>query len=270
MRSLTICILFCVITSVSAQPDTDSTLHYEYLVYSSPEHAQAEVLFQKFEYHKRMNQYAKALQTIMRINTNSLPDTFIARIWQQAAFCNYMRGQHGDADYFLTRLEHEIGDRSFFEAYFWLKVICLNEMQRWTEAAAYLKKFGASYGLSEKWVDSLYHKALKYKPVSLRKTEALSTFLPGTGQMYAGQFWHGALNSTIILGCLGWGTYNVINGFYITGVFTGYLLAYTFYTGGTRYALDLAVRTNKNRVKRINAALALYITEAAIKNAAVQ
>jgi hypothetical protein len=91
---------------------------------------------------------------------------------------------------------------------------------------------------------------LKLKKVKTAQT--LQTFLPGTGHVYIGKTTHGIINAGLILSGLTWGAYNFYNGYYVTGVFTGFFISYVFYTGGIAYAIDNVDKYNTRRIKLLN------------------
>lgn len=258
MRLFITCILLCVITSAKAQ-QADSLLLLERDVYvATTESVRNEALLHKFTYQKAIGRYKDAAGTLGRMVT---ADTLTPWVFQQMALCNYLAGEYGECDYALTRLEFEQPDTNAFSAYKWLKVMCLNQMQRWVEARSYCVTMFTQLGKDTTWVDSMYRVSERLKLKSEKKAEALSTFLPGAGQLYAGAGGHGVINAGIILSCLGWGTYNFFQGYYITGVFTGYLLGYTFYTGGNTYAVQLVRDHNRKSTAAYVQTLNNYILQ---------
>lgn len=248
MRLFVTCILLCAITLVKAQQG-DSLVFLEHAVYTASGDAAKDLaLLNKFHYQKATGRYKQAAYTLSRLSLAHGQDTLASWSYQQIALCNYLAGEFGECDYALTRLEFEQPDTAAFYSSLWLKVMCLNQLQRWTEARQYCITMLQHIGRDTAWVDSLYKVSERLKLKSEKKAEALSTFLPGSGQLYAGAGGHGLVNAGIILSCLGWGTYNFFQGYFVTGVFTGYLLGYTFYTGGSAYAVQLVRDYNKRNL----------------------
>jgi hypothetical protein len=124
-------------------------------------------------------------------------------------------------------------------------------LQKWSEGKNLLisqLKIKTDSNLINEW----YKDALKFRPKKQKTAQALQTFFPGLGQIYAGKTIHGVINAGLILTGLAWGGYNFYNGYYFTGTFTGFLISYMFYSGGIPYAMDQAEKFNSKKIKDIN------------------
>jgi hypothetical protein len=87
----------------------------------------------------------------------------------------------------------------------------------------------------------------KYK--SEKKAGKLSSFLPGTGQIYAGYFAEGVVSVLFQLAGLSFGVYSFFIKNYITSVLIGYSFFQKFYLGGVQRA-EFLVRKRNYLVKR--------------------
>ncbi len=97
-----------------------------------------------------------------------------------------------------------------------------------------------------------------YDPANLprlaRKKKAawLSTFIPGSGQMYAGFPGEGLMNTFFVIASLATGTYAVLETYYFTGYLLGAGLFQKFYFGGLRRTESLVDKGNYLRTRPIN------------------
>lgn len=257
MRLAVICILLFAITRVDAQQASlaDSLVMYEKLIYQSQDDEAANAyLVQKAGLLKRSNSIAAAYTTYNRVNESLFADSAKAEVYFQRALCAYLLSNYTECDLHLSKMKYFVADSSYYTNVMWLHVLSLNEQYRWNEAKEIFRSYAQAKHIPVN-VDSAYRFVKKVRLKKEKTAEVLSTFLPGVGQMYIGEYWHGALNSAILLSCLGWGTLNVLDGYYLTGVFTGYFVGYSFYTGGMRYASDGVKRSNARIAAKYNNAL---------------
>lgn len=125
---------------------------------------------------------------------------------------------------------------------------------KWKEAREAFRVYFASDSIAKSpraaiIVDSLLSAAqdLNYKSPKLAKL--LSTFLPGVGQMYAGD-WHNGLNALAINSVTSYLLIsNVIEGNY-SGVFTIYLSLFLRYYYGNRYHAEKIAQDYNNRLNK--------------------
>jgi TM2 domain-containing membrane protein YozV len=255
MRSYAICILLFVTIKVSAQLPaavTDSLVAYEKLIYHARDEQEANrLILAKAVYLKTNGNIPAAYATYTRVNESVFPDSTKAHIYFDRALCAYLTSAYSECDFHLSKIRYFIEDQSYYHKRMWLQVLSLNEQYRWTEAKEIFREYVSAAGIHIN-VDSAYAFIPRVKLKKEQVAEGLSTFLPGAGQLYIGEYGHGMINGTLLLACLGWGTYNVLNGYYITGVFTGYFAGYSFYTGGMRYASEGVKRANARIADRYN------------------
>ncbi|MFN4083050.1 MAG: hypothetical protein ACK4K9_05405 [Bacteroidia bacterium] len=218
----------------------DSLLYFEQQIFlAETDEARNTFLFEKYLYQKRNLQFNDGLNTLKRILPLNNQTEF--NVYYESALLHYITQQFGafeqDLNY-LKQLNYSNKTKADL-----LEVLLLVQKEKYNEAKNKLEFIAITQNMKVN-TDSLFN--LK-KNKSPNRAEMFSTFLPGTGQWYAGSFKQGALNATLILSLLGWGTYNFLNAYYITSLFTGFFVAYTFYDGGIRYAGSLANRFNKKQ-----------------------
>jgi hypothetical protein len=152
-------------------------------------------------------------------------------------------------------LQNYIEDSTYIVKSFLLHGLVLNELDSFNLAKEKIKQYiNYHYNSDEKIqklieLDVLYNlKAIpKYK--SEKKAGKLSSFLPGTGQIYAGYFAEGAVSVLFQLAGLSFGVYSFFIKNYITSVLIGYSFFQKFYLGGVQRA-EFLVRKRNYLVKR--------------------
>lgn len=134
--------------------------------------------------------------------------------------------------------------RSVFQVY-------LDEMSGAAEAAAK--------------IDALFLDALNRRQKSEKAARMLSTFLPGLGQTYAGD-WKDGLNALLLNGVLGYVTLDAaIDRDYDDALLSFFFLSYRYYTGNRYRAAEAAQafndQENRRHVEKILQVLATYFEE---------
>ncbi|MFO8029481.1 MAG: hypothetical protein R6U28_06445 [Cyclonatronaceae bacterium] len=188
---------------------------------------------------KHLGEYDQAFENLRRASPRALPAQLQYRIHHERTLLMYLREDWEGVLAESTRLNHMVQNPDWRLLSGYLPVLALLELERWEEAEAemhaYLGKLGLSGSLPASPPDRL----------NPRKAALLSTFLPGSGQMYAGKAGEGLGSLGLQLAALGWGAYNVYTGYYATALFTGGGLFQAFYFGGIQRAEYHAVEHNK-------------------------
>ena len=139
---------------------------------------------------------------------------------------------------------------------------------KWEQARTVLQVYfdeipGAARDVAE--IDALLLDALNRPQKSEKAARLLSTFLPGLGQTYAGD-WKNGLNALLLNGVLGYITVNAaIERNYDDALLSFLFLFYRYYTGNRYRAAEAAQtfnnRENRRHVEKILQALATQFTE---------
>ena len=114
-------------------------------------------------------------------------------------------------------------------------------------------------------IDSLFLDALNRSQKSEKAARLLSTFLPGLGQTYAGD-WKNGLNALLLNGVLGYITLDaVIERDYDDALLSFFFLFYRYYSGNRYRAAEAAQtfndRENRRHVDKILQALAIQFAQ---------
>ncbi|MEO0107785.1 MAG: hypothetical protein ABIK62_01250 [candidate division WOR-3 bacterium] len=128
--------------------------------------------------------------------------------------------------------------------------ICNLYTGRWGEARQALHAALACEEPVWAEVDSLLAQAERARPKSPSRARWLSTFLPGAGQAYVGD-WRNALNALILNSATGYFlAYCFLSRDWVTGLFTGLSLFQRYYLGQRQSAAELAERHNQRENAR--------------------
>lgn len=226
-----------------------AVIAYEYAVYKGvvPE-ASNSILLKSAYCYKQLNRPDQALRTLDGANYYTGSDSSRFLLFYEYALNALLAEKYDLAFSKIQELRYEVTDTSLFATLLPLEVIALNELQRWPEAhTKYLQLMSNELPGKDPYDD-----ILTFKKKNPDKAMALSYWLPGVGQMYAGYFWKGFVSSALNVGLIGFSAWSFINGFYFSGAFTGVALFYLSYNGGARYAEVLANQYNEEKIRRFN------------------
>lgn len=229
-------------------------VEFERMVFEAANPAEARVaLLRKSQCFKAEGDFANAYQTLQRIAEAEGNPQLKANILYEKILTAFLNGKSDVALGHLQEWQYYFADTTA-QILDVVEILALNDSHQWSKAQEKFKVYAKTF---QPGLDSnVYKKILNYKPRKAATAELLSMLLPGSGQMYAGQFFKG-LTSTLINGSLVlFAIYNFSNGFILSGAFTGVALFYIFYTGGASYARSLADKKNEevyadfnNRIK---------------------
>jgi TM2 domain-containing membrane protein YozV len=140
-----------------------------------------------------------------------------------------------------------------------LKIFCLNNAHRWDEARSCFQSYVALQEISPenktRLVEAFNQLYLPKRLPKIKKentAENLSRFIPGAGQIYAGETTEGIINLTLNASVLAFAGYQIYHHYYITGYLAGLGLFNKTYHGGMKRAGVLASQYNKRTIARFN------------------
>ncbi|MFP4064921.1 MAG: tetratricopeptide repeat protein [Bacteroidales bacterium] len=218
---------------------------------------------------KQLGEYGKALGDLRRSLTFRGEDALRRELLYEMAFCAYMDGNPDDAYGLLQQFRHHFGQDSGQRVYL-LEGLILAELQQWDELGDHLHDWVMSYAddpqLAQQMVaeyDTILLEAGRKGSRDPEKARMWSTFVPGAGQLYAGEPGWGALNVASQLVSLGAFALMAWNGYYIASVFAGLGPFQAFYFGGIRQAGMYAEAYEKSRREKTRAAVAAFLFDVA-------
>ena len=188
---------------------------------------------------KHLGEYSEAFDNLRRATPRGLPDELQYRIHHERALLMYLNGDREAVRAEISRLNQVVHRRDWQLLSGYISILALLELHQWEEAEKEMLAYFDELGIEA---------VIPFSPPSTknpRKAILLSTFLPGTGQMYAGKTFEGLGSAGLQVTALGWGVYNVLTGFYATAFLTGGGLFQAFYFGGIDRAERHAVAYNQ-------------------------
>ncbi|MFO7873225.1 MAG: tetratricopeptide repeat protein [Bacteroidales bacterium] len=282
--SFLICIFLCATLSTKAVkgaeedvffvPDSlyengdffEASIALERIIYMS-EDPRERVLanLKKADALKQMGDFARARRDLQRSMTYRADDALQKEVLYQLAFCAFMDGDYEGANGILMQVRHAYEDL-VSQRFLLLEGMVMVEQSRWEElrrhVVEWVEKAAEHPGLLDE-VKSRYDSLMDDPgPPEMKNPERarlLSTFLPGAGQIYAGETGWGLLNAASQLtglaafGVLAW------QGYYMAGIFAGLGSFQAFYFGGIRQAGDFAEEYNNSRLESFRAAMGEFL-----------
>lgn len=243
-----------------------AAIAYEYIVYAAPD-AVTEALgcLGKARAYKRMQDYEGALKSLSRVNYRPLSDTLHYEARSEMAFLLYLTGRFAEADQQFKQMDFFLPNLELKRQTYYLRVLTLNELKRWEEAATATREWIAWFDAPQATKDSLdamvvawYEDVPRFK--KHKRAEVLSAF-PGLGHWYAGYFGEGAVSILVTVGALGFATMNVFLGNYLTAFTLGSGLLQMFWFGSARRARFLAKKKNYERLRNFNNPIRERVTD---------
>jgi tetratricopeptide (TPR) repeat protein len=257
---LTFIFLF-VLCSGNAQRKADSLFHagkyqeaqveYERLVFQG--HAPVAYWLLKKSYcQKAQINYAAALETMKRVDLYNSPDSLQGRLFYEVVLLHYL---HQQPDLALSRIQEwrYLQAAGVTEPFEIMEILSLAELGRWPEASQAFSAWSSKYRADS--ISNPLKDASRIKWRKVKKAEALSFVLPGSGQWYAGFPGRGMVSTGLSAGAVLFAIHQFSNGFFFSGAYTGVGLFYLFYWGGARYAVKLAEAKNREQKQALLVAL---------------
>jgi hypothetical protein len=208
---------------------------------------------------KQMKDFARSVEELQTIYFTDANDSLFQRVCYEQSLCHYLNGEPAKALWKIDEYFRRSNDSTTFEVFLPIRLFSLNDTQRWDDAKScfiqYIKMQDLSpekqLKLIEK-VDSLYAKKNRPKMRSAEKAENWSRFIPGAGQIYAGETGEGIINLLINSSILVFAGHQVLNRYYITGYLAGLGLFNKTYHGGMKRAATLASQKNEALLSDFN------------------
>ncbi len=214
---------------------------------------------------KQLGEYEKAYRDLRRSMTFSGADTLRMELLYEMAFCAYMDGNPDEAFGLLQQFRHRYGQGSDQRVYL-LEGLVLADLRQWDALSDHLEGWVLNMSGDQQMADeqlSHYTEILVRKDdqrqLDPEKARLWSTFIPGSGQLYAGETGWGVLNAFSQLASLGAFTAMALNGYYVAGVFAGLGPFQSFYFGGIRQAGLMAEENEKSRRDKTLAAVREFL-----------
>ena len=219
----------------------------------------------KAEAYKQMGEYARARNDLERSLMYGGNHVSRMEVLYQMAFCAYMESDFADANALVLQWKHLSGGEIEHRVML-LQALLLVEEWAWDELRSHLEAWLAFADQTQAQADTLLAgydmlvtDLLPAREKSVHKARMLSTFIPGAGQVYAGEAGWGLLNATSQLAALGAFTWLAFNGFYLAGPIAGLGLFQSLYFGGINQAGELTQIHNTTLRNQTRTAAAIFL-----------
>lgn len=197
---------------------------------------------------KQQHKYTQAVQFIKLNLTNRLPDTVRYNLLYEQLVCAYLAGSFDEVLSLAEQVRIAFPTHEADKRLLLIRLLSLNELQRWQEAAGVFKVFMSDQPAGSYQNPYLQLPHLKNKD----KAQWLSTFIPGAGQWYAGKPLE-AIASIILQGAgIYYGVLSFQQHYYLSAWLVGAGLFGSFHMGGVRRSEILVDQYNKKQATRFN------------------
>ena len=233
---------------------TGSIVEYERIVFQSKDRVLTQkAIFQKAMVYKHIGNYVKTEIELERIGIRNPKDSLFALKAYELAFAQYMRGKYKSAVNTIENYSILLDESNFNkENLFILQALAYNQLFEFDKAKASIRKISQNNAFQRNNYDRIltyYKHTPKYK--NPEKARHLS-ILPGLGQLYCGEVFEGGINFLLNASALGFGAWQVYQGYYFTGYVVGVTLLQKFHSGGQHRAEILAKQRNKEMITCFN------------------
>lgn len=198
---------------------------------------------------KQQGLYASAVTFLDGQMQTSYSDSLLYKLRQEQILCAYLGGQFENTLSLLDRLPYLHPDESPTVVQQSIRVLALNELQRWPEAEHAYGEL-AAHVRADTAGRNPYNKLPRLK--SEKKAQWLSTFIPGAGQLYAGKPGEAMLSLLVQSAGLYFGITSFLQGYYLSAWGVGAGLFGSFHNGGVRRAEILIQQQNQQKVATFN------------------
>lgn len=196
---------------------------------------------------KKQQEFAKAARFIQSVQQRIHSDSLQRILYYELVTNYYLAGDFENALAIIDRVGILYTDYRYKGWMNLLKILSLNELQRWNEAAITYKQQAAGAGNT---LPDYYAHLPRLK--SEERAGWLATFIPGAGHFYAGKTWEG-LASIVIQGIgVYYGVISFRDKYYISAWLMGAGIAGSFHMGGVRRSQELVRIYNRREVGAFN------------------
>ncbi len=212
---------------------------------------------------KQKGEFGRARNDLQRSVTARVEDGLRFKLFYEMAFCAYMAGDYSDALSLVQQIHHYFENHPDIENIYLVQALTYLMLERWEQlndhAAYWVKNHPNTNDQAERLLKEINHKLKKDNipsPLEPKTARLWSTFLPGSGQVYAGEPGWGLLNAFSQALSLGMAGILIWNGFYIAAGAGGLGMFQSFYFGGIRQAGELAGRNSRREMEQFENSIA--------------
>jgi TM2 domain-containing membrane protein YozV len=228
----------------------DASIAYERVLFESSEPRQQLVaIFGKTRCLKQQGLYDQAMTFLQNWQVYAFPDSNLAEIHYQQALCTYLGGHFENVLSLVDRWSYAHSGQAPAPTLVVLKILSLNELGRWKEAADSYHGF-VTERRGDSSVPDLYQHIPRLK--SAEKAQWLSQFIPGAGQFYAGRPGEALFSILVQTAGIWFAVVSFQQHYYISAWLIGAALFGAFHLGGVRRSEVLVQQYNRKKTLAFN------------------
>jgi TM2 domain-containing membrane protein YozV/cytochrome c-type biogenesis protein CcmH/NrfF len=264
IKFYSICIFLCAAFSTDAQQndlaeaDTlfrqgkyfESSVSYERVLFGNYDlNTEYRAITGKLSCLKKQQQFAKAVTFIAQNMHNDLPDTIKTGLLYEQTLCSYLTAYFENTISLVDQISNNYPAYDNLAFLHMLKILSLNELQRWNEAKAEYQEWLKNFTN----IDTIVNPYISLPKLKNENTaQWLSTFIPGAGQIYAGKPFEGLVTILLQGGAIYFGIITWQQKYYISAWLGGVGLFGSFHNGGVRRSEVLVKQYNRKKVIEFN------------------
>jgi len=263
-----LCVIFLSSSAVGSKCDSlyalgkyfEASIEYERLIFTVE--SQSNLYYYKYKKalcYKQLKNFDRALEELQPNYFSNSGDSLYQRVCYEQSLCFYLNGEPTKALWKIDEYFHRSADSASFHIFMPVRLLCLNETLQWGKAKECFMSFIQMQNFTpEKEAEmiqianNLYQKKNLPHIKSIKKAENWSRFIPGSGQVYAGNTKEGIVNFLINASLLAFTAHQAFNGFYVTGYLAGLGFFNKTYHGGIKRSVILASQKNKELIFNFN------------------
>lgn len=225
----------------------EASIAYERILFSVPgQELSFYATLQKIQCLKQQGLFSQG-ELFARTNVNSFGiDSFKYRLQYEQVICAFLAGNYETASSVSEVMLLSYPTHAFDRNLVITRILSLNQLQRWDQAAEISRRYGAELGNT----GDPYAKLPKLK--SKDKAQWLSTFIPGGGQFYAGKPLEAIVTIVIQGAAIYFGVTSFIDHYYLSAWLVGAGIFGSFHLGGVRRSEALVERYNQGKANDFN------------------
>lgn len=239
---------------------TDARIECERVIFGNPKNEiQTKALLRVANCYKQEAKFEQALTELNRIATFNLAEDVVREVKYETLLCMYLSENFKMADNNAKQIHFFSKDSVLHNNILLLEALISGEIADWETAknkalqyVDYKTQNADSVIIYKTQIEEHFNKKNIPRLKNPEKAELLSTFVPGTGQIYAGHIGEGLGSFALQVTFLGIGAYGFYKHYFVSGYFIGFGIFQKFYFGGSNRAKILAQKRNYIEMRKFN------------------
>jgi len=234
-----------------------ASLEYERAYFISKN---SQALYKKGLSQKQELKFKQALASLQRVQPWIETDSVIYQVYYERSICAYLAEDYTEAKNQIQIMKYLIHDSLIHDQILFLEILNLNELRQWDEASILFSKYIQKNNVQAEVED--YYGFMDHPHLKNENTASiLSTFIPGSGQIYAGDAGDGFISLGFQIIALGYAGLSFYQGYFINGFVSGFGLFQRFYFGGIINAAEAAQKHNYLKAREYNDKIKFLIVQ---------